>query len=114
MTLAVDDFGTGYASIPYLTGLPVHVVKIDQSFVFHLHDDPQALAVTRFSIELAHGLGLTTVAEGVEDAATLDTLRGLRCDLVQGYHLARPMAEEDLVTWLERADVNVAATGVAS
>ena len=100
ITLAIDDFGTGYASISYLTGLPVHVVKIDQSFVFHLHDDPQAAAVTRFSIELAHGLGLSVVAEGVEDAATMETLRALGCDIVQGYHLARPMAEDDLVRWM--------------
>lgn len=108
VTLAIDDFGTGYASIPYLTGLPVHVVKIDQSFVFHLHDDPQAAAVTRFSIELAHGLGLTTVAEGVEDEATIDTLRTLDCDLIQGYHLARPMPEPDLLAWLAGDGVRVA------
>lgn len=110
VTLAVDDFGTGYASIPYLTGLPVHVVKVDQSFVFHLHDDPQAAAVTRFSIELAHGLGLSTVAEGVEDEATMDTLRTLDCDVVQGFHLARPMPEPDLLAWLARDEVTVAAT----
>jgi diguanylate cyclase (GGDEF)-like protein len=111
VTLAIDDFGTGYASIPYLTGLPIHVVKIDQSFVFHLHDDPQAAAVTRFSIELAHGLGLTTVAEGVEDAATVDTLRSLDCDVLQGFHLARPMPEDDLAAWLDRDDVVAATIG---
>jgi len=108
ITLAIDDFGTGYASISYLTGLPVHVVKIDQSFVMHLHDDPQAAAVTRFSIELAHGLGLTVVAEGVEDEATMQTLSTLGCDLVQGYHLARPMEEAQLIAWLASADTRVA------
>jgi diguanylate cyclase (GGDEF)-like protein len=109
ISLAIDDFGTGYASISYLTGLPVHVVKIDQSFVLHLHDDPQAAAVTRFSIELAHGLGLTVVAEGVEDEATLQTLRSLGCDLVQGYHLARPMEEPQLVAWLASANTRITA-----
>ncbi len=103
ITLSVDDFGTGYASLAYLTELPVDVVKIDQSFIRDL-SDPHNLAVTRYSIELSRTLGLVTVAEGVEDPLTLDTLHGLGCDLVQGYHFSRPLPLAELVVWLDGRD----------
>lgn len=100
ITLSVDDFGTGYASLAYLTELPVDVVKIDQSFIRDL-TDPHNLAVTRYSIELARTLGLETVAEGVEDPLTLDTLASLGCDLVQGYHFSRPLPPDEFRRWVE-------------
>lgn len=100
VTLSVDDFGTGYASLAYLTELPVDVVKIDQSFIRDL-SEPHNLAVTRYSIELARTLGLETVGEGVEDPLTLDVLHSLGCDLVQGYHFSKPLPPEQFAEWLE-------------
>jgi diguanylate cyclase (GGDEF)-like protein len=110
VTLAVDDFGTGYASLAYLTELPVDVVKIDQSFVRDL-SDPHQMAVTRYSIELARTLGLETVAEGVEDPLTLDTLASLGCDLAQGYHFSRPLPLADFVDWLRPRPADVGTAG---
>lgn len=100
LTLSVDDFGTGYASLAYLTELPVDVVKIDQSFIRDL-SDPHNLAVTRYSVELSRTLGLGTVAEGVEDPLTLDVLATLGCDLAQGYHFSRPLPVEQFGPWLD-------------
>jgi diguanylate cyclase (GGDEF)-like protein len=98
--VAVDDFGTGYSSLAYLKKLPVHEIKIDQSFVRDMTTHARDLAIVRSTIELAHNLDMAAVAEGVEDAATLDLLQTLECDLVQGYYLAKPMPGEALVTWL--------------
>jgi diguanylate cyclase (GGDEF)-like protein len=96
---SVDDFGTGYASIAYLTGLPIRTLKIDQSFVSDLTVKGN-LAVTRYSIELARTLGLTTVAEGVEDEATLHVLEELGCDEAQGYFFARPTPAPECLAWI--------------
>ena len=100
VTLAVDDFGTGYASISYLTTLPLDVLKIDRSFVGVLRTDRTAAAVVGFTMDLARHLGLRVVAEGVEDEPTLDALRDLRCDQAQGWLISRPMFAEDLLVWL--------------
>jgi diguanylate cyclase (GGDEF)-like protein len=95
--LSVDDFGTGYSSLAYLKRLPVDEVKLDKSFVLNMTGDADDAAIVRSTIELAHNLGLQLVAEGVEDQDTLELLAALGCDLVQGYHLARPMPAGDLV-----------------
>ena len=97
--ISVDDFGTGYASIAYLTGLPINTLKIDQSFILDLNAAGN-LAVTRYSIELARTLGLSTVAEGVEDEATLHILEDLGCDEAQGYFFARPVPAAECLTWI--------------
>ena len=99
MRSSVDDFGTGYASIAYLTGLPISTLKIDQTFIFDLAS-PGNLAVTRYSIELARTLGLTTVAEGVEEEATLRILEDLGCDEAQGFFFARPAPAEECMAWM--------------
>ncbi len=96
---SVDDFGTGYASIAYLTGLPISTLKIDQSFVSDLSVKGN-LAVTRYSIELARTLGLTTIAEGVEDEATLRILEDLGCDEAQGYFFSRPVPADECLAWI--------------
>jgi diguanylate cyclase (GGDEF)-like protein len=98
--ISVDDFGTGYSSLAYLKKLPVHEIKIDRSFVSDMSSHPRDLAIVRSTIELGHNLDMVAVAEGVEDAPTLELLRELDCDLVQGYYLARPMPGEALVAWL--------------
>lgn len=105
--IALDDFGTGYASIGNLTGLPIDVVKVDRAFVQHALDDPAARAVISFSVDLADHLHLEVVAEGVEDQATMDHLRELGCDVVQGYHVSRPLEPPALVEWLTSHEVLV-------
>jgi diguanylate cyclase (GGDEF)-like protein len=98
--LSVDDFGTGYSSLSYLQRLPVQEVKIDRSFIAALSQERENVAIVRTIIDLGRHLGLEVVAEGVEDAATWDLLTSMNCDLVQGYHLARPMPTDALEPWL--------------
>jgi EAL domain-containing protein (putative c-di-GMP-specific phosphodiesterase class I) len=106
VSFAIDDFGTGYSSLAYLTDLPVRELKIDKSFVLAMNSDPRNRIVVRSTIELAHNLGLRTVAEGVENGETLEGLRELGCELGQGYHISRPQPVAELDRWWD------AATGV--
>ncbi len=89
--LALDDFGTGYSSLSRLMNLPIDTVKIEREFIFNLKDEPVGHPVVRSVIELAHGLGMTVVAEGVETAEQHQTLTELGCDYCQGYYFTRPM-----------------------
>jgi diguanylate cyclase (GGDEF)-like protein len=98
--LSVDDFGTGYSSLSYLKSLPVQEVKIDRSFVTGLGDQSDDAAIVRAIVDLGRHLGLEVVAEGAEDQPTWDLLAGMGCDLVQGWHLARPMPVGELIPWL--------------
>ncbi len=88
--LSVDDFGTGYSSLAHLRNLPIDHIKIDRSFVRGLVANRGDFVIVRCIIDLADNLGLGTVAEGVEDEATLQALRAMGCDVAQGYHLGRP------------------------
>ena len=90
ITLAIDDFGAGYSSLSYLRRLPVDVLKIDRSFITGLKAGEDA--IVRSTIDLAHDLGLTVVAEGVESKIERDYLRDLACDAAQGRYLAAPCA----------------------
>jgi diguanylate cyclase (GGDEF)-like protein/PAS domain S-box-containing protein len=98
--IAIDDFGTGFASLAYLWRFPADVIKIDQSFVARLGDDPDAVVLVRAMIDMAHSLGKTIVAEGVETDGQLEALRRLGCDVAQGYLLHRPMPAADLAPLL--------------
>ncbi|CAA9322020.1 MAG: diguanylate cyclase/phosphodiesterase (GGDEF & EAL domains) with PAS/PAC sensor(s) [uncultured Frankineae bacterium] len=100
VALAVDDYGTGYSSLAYLRRLDVHELKIDRSFVKHITSDEGHATIVRSTIEMGHNLGLRLVAEGVEDAATLDLLRGWGCGVAQGYHLSRPLDLAAVLPWL--------------
>ena len=100
--IAVDDFGTGYSSLSYLRELPIDELKLDRSFVQPMAGDPRAAAIVRSTIDLAHALGMTMVAEGVEDEETANQLAGSACDTVQGYYYARPLPAPHLETWLDR------------
>jgi diguanylate cyclase (GGDEF)-like protein len=89
--LAVDDYGTGYSSLEYLLKLPINEIKLDRAFCANIVTELRATAIVRSTVDLTHALGLRMVAEGVEDAGTLFILNELGCDLVQGWHLGRPM-----------------------
>jgi diguanylate cyclase (GGDEF)-like protein len=98
--LSIDDFGTGFSSLTYLTKLPVHELKIDRAFIARLPNSPADLAVVASVVGLAHQLGLQALAEGVETAEQLTTVRRLGCDLVQGYFYAPPMDAEAIGRFL--------------
>ncbi len=100
--LSVDDFGTGYSSMAYLKILPVDELKVDQSFVGHMTTSPDDTMLVQSAIDLGHNLGMTVVAEGVEDHQTLITLQDLGADVIQGYYLGRPMEATSLTEWVER------------
>jgi EAL domain-containing protein (putative c-di-GMP-specific phosphodiesterase class I) len=93
--LTIDDFGTGYSSLSYLRNLPVDSLKLDQSFVRHVESGPDR-AIAEMVINLAHTLGLETVAEGIETSEQLKTLCVLGCDVGQGYHLGRPVPSDEI------------------
>jgi diguanylate cyclase (GGDEF)-like protein len=94
--LAIDDFGTGYSSLTYLKRFPVHAIKIDRSFVSDLVKGGQSLEIVRSTVQLAHNLGLTVVAEGIENRETADVLREIGCDLAQGFFFAAPLPAEEI------------------
>jgi diguanylate cyclase (GGDEF)-like protein/PAS domain S-box-containing protein len=99
--VSIDDFGTGYSSLVVLRRLPVSELKIDRSFVIGMTGTTgEDTAIVRSTNDLGHNLGLTVVAEGVEDEWTLDQLSVFGCDLAQGYYIARPMPAADLPGWM--------------
>ncbi len=100
--LAIDDFGTGYSSLTRLKQLPIHIVKVDKSFVISMSIDEGDHAIVRSTIELARNLGHRVVAEGVEDQVTWDQLKDLGCDWAQGFYMARAMAPPKFDVWLQQ------------
>ena len=100
--VAVDDFGTGYSSLAHLVTLPVDVLKVDRAFVSRMTDEPRFMALVTTIITLAHNLGLTVVAEGIETAAQADLLRALHCEQGQGYLYGRPVPAAQFETLLRQ------------
>ncbi|WP_461422730.1 EAL domain-containing protein [Ketobacter sp.] len=98
--LSIDDFGTGYSSLSYLKRLPVNEIKIDRSFVMDMATSGDDQLLVRTTLSMGHNLSLVVVAEGIEDAPTLDLLKAMGCDLAQGYHIARPMPVDAFYKWL--------------
>src|SRR5690606_27294450 len=98
--IAIDDFGTGYSSLSVLKRFPISKLKIDQSFVRDLGDDPSDRALISAIVRMAQALGIATTAEGVETQQQLDYLREQGCTQAQGYHCGYPMPAEAFVAWL--------------
>jgi diguanylate cyclase (GGDEF)-like protein len=106
--VSVDDFGTGYSSLAYLRELPIDQLKLDRSFVLPMSEDPRAAAIVRSTIELAHSLGMTLVAEGVEDEATAGQLAQSGCDESQGFYFSKALPAAELEHWLDHRDLSSA------
>jgi diguanylate cyclase (GGDEF)-like protein len=98
--LALDDFGTGYSSLTHLRRLPIDEIKIDRSFIKDLESDSDDAVIVQSTIDLAHSLNLTVVAEGVETELAWRKLRDFGCDQAQGFYLAKPMPPQALTGWL--------------
>ncbi len=101
LKLDIDDFGTGYSSIDYLRRYPVDALKIDRSFIMHMHQHRDDAKVVKLMVDIASELGLKVVAEGVEIEEQAEMLRNLNCTQAQGYYFARPMPSDKFIEWLE-------------
>jgi len=101
VSISLDDFGTGYSSFAYLDQLPANELKIDRSFVGDMVHNPSHFRIVHGTIDIGHDLGLTTVAEGIEDQETLEALSGLGCDLGQGFYVSPPLPGAELTGWLQ-------------
>jgi len=99
LRIAIDDFGTGYSSLSRLRDVPIDLLKIDRSFVSGVDADPQAASIVSAFIELALGLGMTTLAEGIETRGELDLLVARGCELGQGYLFSRPVPPEEIIAF---------------
>ncbi|WP_417684422.1 EAL domain-containing protein [Pseudidiomarina gelatinasegens] len=97
ISCSVDDFGTGNSSLSYLSKFPVAEIKLDRSYVFDIAENDRNNMIVRSTIELAHMLGISVTAEGVEDIATIDVLREFNCETIQGFVISRPISENEVV-----------------
>ncbi|TCV90043.1 putative bifunctional diguanylate cyclase/phosphodiesterase [Sulfurirhabdus autotrophica] len=104
ISVAIDDFGTGYSSLAYLKKLPIHSMKVDKSFVMNMAEDESDTAIVLSTIDLAHNLGFSIVAEGVENKGTLDILNKLGCDYAQGFHISHPLSVDMLEKLLDQSE----------
>ncbi len=104
--LAIDDFGTGYSSLGYLREFPFDILKVDQSFIASMAESPDAVAMVRTIIDLAHHLKLEVIAEGVETQQQVELLRGMKCGNVQGFLFSEPIAPEVLASVLNPAEAD--------
>lgn len=102
LAFSIDDFGTGYSSLAKLKQMTLKELKIDKTFIIDIIDDENDAAITYASIQMAHGLGLDVVAEGIEDAVTWLKLKKMGCDYGQGFWIAKPMPYDELLKWLEQ------------
>jgi EAL domain-containing protein (putative c-di-GMP-specific phosphodiesterase class I) len=109
--IAMDDFGTGYASLGYLRRFPFDEIKIDRSFVSELGKRDDSVVIVRAIISMAKALGVATVAEGVESEDQFACLKTEGCDEIQGYLISRPMSAEDVLTFLGCGDGVVEVEG---
>jgi len=110
LRLSIDDFGTGYSSLAYLKRLPVGELKIDKSFVLDMVKNHDDATIVRSTIDLGHNMGLTVVAEGIEDRQCWEMLQALECDEGQGYFFSKPLSASQLEDWFRGQDAAVQAS----
>ena len=103
IAIALDDFGTGYAGLDYLKSLPISCLKIDKTFVQEMATSLRSYEIVQSAINLAWSIGLSTIAEGIEDEDTAQRLNDLNCNIAQGYYFARPMPASSVAAWLKQA-----------
>ena len=108
-TVAIDNFGTGYSNLGRLRDLPVDRVKLDRSLIDRVAGDAHARAIVQAVVRLVQSLGFETVAEGVEHEDQAEVLRVIGCDVIQGYAVAAPMAEDAFLNWAREARLRVAS-----
>jgi EAL domain-containing protein (putative c-di-GMP-specific phosphodiesterase class I) len=111
MKISIDDFGTGYSSLSYLKRFPIDEIKIDQSFVHGVMNDPDDAVICKAVIALAHGLGLKVIAEGVETDRHLAFLRAYGCDKAQGYLFSRPLSPQKFSEFARNHDFSAFMPG---
>jgi EAL domain-containing protein (putative c-di-GMP-specific phosphodiesterase class I) len=102
VSIVIDDFGTGYSSLAYLQKLPVDGLKIDRSFVVEMDREDDTRPIINSIIEMAHNLGITVTAEGIESRQIMAKLAGMNCDFAQGYHISEPLAADSVLAWLRQ------------
>ncbi len=102
LKISIDDFGTGYSSLAYLKKLPVSEIKIDKSFVTDMLKSDNDAVIVKSIIDLGHNLSLNVVAEGVEDKETVESLKSLGCDVLQGFYFSEPLSSKDFLEWLPK------------
>jgi EAL domain-containing protein (putative c-di-GMP-specific phosphodiesterase class I) len=100
LSIVMDDFGTGYSSLSYLRSFPFDKIKIDRSFISDLSESAESLVIVRSIVGLARSLGITTTAEGVENAEQISHLRSIGCDEAQGFYFSRPRRSDALYSLL--------------
>lgn len=104
LRLAIDDFGTGFSSLTYLKQFPIDTLKIDRSFVMSLPMDENDAAIVKAIINLAHNMGIKTIAEGVETVEQLRFLQELHCNEIQGYLFSQPVPAQEIIKMLHDKD----------
>lgn len=95
-SISIDDFGTGYSSLAYLKYLPVDIIKIDKSFIGNIVEDSSDKEIVKAVIQMGHALGKKVLAEGVETEGSLELLKEMGCDYIQGYYISRPVPKEKI------------------
>jgi EAL domain-containing protein (putative c-di-GMP-specific phosphodiesterase class I) len=106
VNISIDDFGTGHSSLSYLKQLPVSEIKIDKSFVMNMTENADDRKIVRSVIDLGHNFDLKVVAEGIESEQTLSELRGMGCDIGQGYYISRPLPMNEMQHWINTTTWN--------
>ena len=105
IALALDDFGTGYSSLNYLKNFPIKCLKVDKSFVDEIDRRGKDYAITGSIVDMVHGLGIKTVAEGVETIAQYNSIVNMKCDYIQGFLMSKPMDEEAALEFVKMYDI---------
>ena len=100
--IEMDDFGSGYSSLNMLTTLPIDVLKMDMKFIRNMHRDEKSRKLVELVVEIAEFLGVPIVAEGVEDAWQVETLKKMGCSIIQGYYFSKPVPPEEFEKFIQK------------